>query len=104
MTRQNWRGISPSKQYAIANAWKTDEGTEHLCTGPITWRSDYEGKNVFERFQELGWSVQNVNENLTEALYEELVGSGLIDSLIADLLERAQEEWAEKQQGAGRTE
>jgi hypothetical protein len=97
MTNISWRGISPKRRYALLQAWKTEYGTEHLSTGPITWSPHYEGENVFDLFAKLGWSIEKVNYELTEALYEEASGGYLLDSIIRDLLEQAQDEWSEEQ-------
>jgi|SRR5689334_7444211 hypothetical protein len=97
MTKANWRGISAKRRYALLQAWKTEYGTEHLSTGPITWSPRYDGENAFELFANLGWSIEKVNYELTEALYDELSGSDLMDSIIRDLLEQAQDEWSEEQ-------
>lgn len=88
------RKISMKQRMAIANSWRTDEGTAFLCTGPITWSP----MGAFDRLGEYGWDVARVNKEVTDALYKNFVSEveELLGLVIDGLVEDAREEWEPK--------
>jgi hypothetical protein len=88
------RGISAKRLTAILDSWRTDYGSEYLCTGPYTWNP----MGAFDRLGKYGWGPARVNEEVTNALFQyyEFEVVELIKQAIDDLEEEARVEWEEE--------